>query len=61
MILRWARYAIALLEGLRADLELVNDRWVCSRVGHEPSWTYAASIGVLDRPVCQRCDEPLGQ
>lgn len=61
MIRRWARYAIALLEGLRDELEAANDRFVCSRVGHDPSWTYAASIGVLDGPVCQRCDEPLGQ
>lgn len=60
MILRWARYAVALLEGLRDEADRRHRLWVCSSVGHQPSWTRAVRLGITDRPVCARCDEPLG-
>lgn len=60
-MIRWGRYALALLEGLLDELNRIEARIVCRHVGHDHSWSYAASIGVLDRPVCRRCDTPLGR
>lgn len=55
------RLARAAAQAALDELERSSDRALCRRVGHDGSWTYAASIGVLDRPVCRRCDEPLGR
>ena len=31
----------------------------CRIIGHTPSWVFGVAIGVLDRPVCQRCGKRL--